>query len=225
MGGHGAAYVFDLSGGVWTQTQKLTGSDGAEDDFFGWSVSLSGDRALIGATQYYFNVDQGAAYVFDLSGDVWAQTQKLTALDGAADYSFGSSVSLSGNRALVGDPRADINGMDRQGAAFVFHSDENQVPTAVADTFTINRGETITGNVLSNDWDGDNDTLTAVLDASASHGSLQLNANGNFIYSHDDSRNEDSFTYHVSDGKDNSSSVKVSFFFPKLPFIMLLLTD
>ena len=100
----GAAYVFELSGGTWTLIQKLTASDGGYLNWFGHSVSLSGDRALVGVPGA--DIDgkdyQGAAYVFDLSGGVWAQTQKLTASDGAEKDEFGSSVSLSGDRALVG---------------------------------------------------------------------------------------------------------------------------
>src|SRR5579862_8743813 len=44
----GAAYVFVRSGGVWTEQQKLT-ENGAHEDYFGWSVSVSGNTALIGA--------------------------------------------------------------------------------------------------------------------------------------------------------------------------------
>ena len=45
----GAVYVFTNSGGTWTQTQKLTASDGASSDSFGESVAISDDNALIGA--------------------------------------------------------------------------------------------------------------------------------------------------------------------------------
>ena len=45
----GAAYVFVRSGGAWTQQQELTASDGAASDRFGYSVSVSGDTAVIGA--------------------------------------------------------------------------------------------------------------------------------------------------------------------------------
>jgi hypothetical protein len=58
----GAAYVFVRSGTTWSQQQKLTASDGAEDDYFGVSVALSGDTVLVGASQDYD--EKGAAYVF-----------------------------------------------------------------------------------------------------------------------------------------------------------------
>src|SRR5207302_1108378 len=47
--GQGALYVFTESNGTWSQTQKLTASDGATNDSFGESVALDGSTALIGA--------------------------------------------------------------------------------------------------------------------------------------------------------------------------------
>ena len=45
----GAAYVFTESGSVWTETAKLTASDGAASNFFGDSVAISGDTVVVGA--------------------------------------------------------------------------------------------------------------------------------------------------------------------------------
>jgi hypothetical protein len=121
----GAAYVFVVSGGTWSQQQKLTASDGAVDDDFGCWVSLSSDggTALIGADgDLSDNTLQGAAYVFANSGGTWSQQQKLTASDGAAGDAFGGSVSLSshGNTALIGAYRATVGSNGEQGAAYVF---------------------------------------------------------------------------------------------------------
>jgi len=68
----GAAYVFDRNqGGAdnWGEVTKLTASDGAESDWFGISVSISGDTLVAGAwrTDVGGNTDQGAAYVFQLT--------------------------------------------------------------------------------------------------------------------------------------------------------------
>ena len=73
----GSAYVFDFVGTAWSQTAKLTASDGAASDEFGFSVSLSGDRALVGAAPGAGRglgdddngSDSGSAYVFDLVHD------------------------------------------------------------------------------------------------------------------------------------------------------------
>jgi hypothetical protein len=62
----GSAYVFTRSGTVWTQQAKLTAADAAGGDEFGWSVSVDGDTALVGA---YLDddggTDSGSAYVFE----------------------------------------------------------------------------------------------------------------------------------------------------------------
>jgi len=116
--GRGAAYVFVLSGGLWSQQQELTASDGAAFDEFGASVSAIGDTAVIGAVGK--NAYQGAAYVFVLSGGVWTQQQELTASDGAAGDGFGSSVSMSGDLALIGAGGKTVNSQVSQGAAYVF---------------------------------------------------------------------------------------------------------
>jgi uncharacterized protein (TIGR03437 family) len=100
--GNGAAYVFVRSGGTWSKQQELTASDEAASDYFGYSVSVNGGTTLIGASAK--NTNQGAAYVFVLSGQVWTQQQELTASDGVAGDSFGFSVSMSGGTAVIGAP-------------------------------------------------------------------------------------------------------------------------
>ena len=118
----GSAYVFVRSGATWTQQQKLVASDGAYSDQFGVSVALSGDTALVGAPsdQVGVNADQGSAYVFVRSGTIWAEQQKLTASDGAADDLFGIAVTLSGDTALVGAHSDDVGANANQGSAYVF---------------------------------------------------------------------------------------------------------
>jgi MYXO-CTERM domain-containing protein len=118
----GAAYVFTRAGGVWTEQQKLTASDGATEDYFGTSVALSLDTALVGSQVHDIgaNIDQGAAYVFTLSGGVWIQQQKLTAGDGAAQEYFGGSVALSGDTALVSMAQGDVGANSIQGRVYVF---------------------------------------------------------------------------------------------------------
>ena len=114
----GAAYVLVRSGGVWTQQQELTASDGAVDDYFGFSVSVSGDTAVIGAWNKAINSQsgQGAAYVFVRSNGVWTRQQELTAPDGAWEDAFGFSVSVSGDTAVIGAPGKNAG----QGATYVF---------------------------------------------------------------------------------------------------------
>jgi hypothetical protein len=119
----GAAYVFKRSGISWTQEIKLTASDGEEGDKFGCSVSLNGHYAIAGAflaTNDGNQGDAGSAYIFKRTDTRWMQEAKLLASDGAANDHFGTSVSISGDTALVGAVWDDnSNGVDA-GAAYVF---------------------------------------------------------------------------------------------------------
>jgi len=117
----GVAYVFVRSGVTWSQQQELADlSGGAAGDQFGWSVSVSADSNVIGAPfkTVGANSQQGVAYVFVRSGATWSEQQELTAsIDGAASDQFGTSVSVSGDTAVVGAPGAPTVG---QGKAYVF---------------------------------------------------------------------------------------------------------
>ncbi len=117
----GSAYVFRRSGTSWVQEAKLTASDAAAGDYFGWSVSVSGDTAVIGAYRDNHGVGlySGAAYVFKRSGTSWVQEAKLTASDAAEGDWFGFSVSVSGDTAVIGALVDDDGGRD-SGSAYVF---------------------------------------------------------------------------------------------------------
>jgi hypothetical protein len=95
----GAAYVFTRSGTTWSQQAKLTASDGAASDFFGYSVAIAASTAVVGAPD---NLGTGAAYVFTGSGGTWTQQAKLTASHSAGNEFFGHSVALSRTTAIAG---------------------------------------------------------------------------------------------------------------------------
>lgn len=122
----GAVYVFKDSGsGVFTQTQKLTASDGAIDDFFGYSVAISADASTIAVGARGDDdkgIDSGSAYVFKLENGTYIQKQKMTP-DGetaAGDY-FGSSVGVTGDGRVVavGCLLDDVMGTD-SGSVYVY---------------------------------------------------------------------------------------------------------
>ena len=97
-----------------TQVAKLTASDGAADDEFGYSVAVDGDTAVVGA--HGDNGDKGAAYVLTRQSGVWGQVAKLTASDGAAPDHFGISVAVDGDTVVVGSVFDD----SFKGSAYVF---------------------------------------------------------------------------------------------------------
>ena len=121
--GRGVVYIFSRSGAAWTQTAMLQANDAANGDALGTSVALSldGFTAVAGAPNASIggHAQQGAVYVFSPSGGSWAQTNKVSAADGAANDHFGSSVSIAaaGGSFVVGAPP---DAASSQGAAYVF---------------------------------------------------------------------------------------------------------
>ncbi|MFQ5590786.1 MAG: hypothetical protein ACE5HE_06475, partial [Phycisphaerae bacterium] len=99
---------------------KLTASDAAAGDQFGWSVSISGNYAVVGA---FANDDagssSGSAYVFVLQAGVWVEQAKLTALNALSGDLFGTSVATDGNFAVIGAPSNNAAAADA-GAVYVF---------------------------------------------------------------------------------------------------------
>ncbi len=115
----GKAYIFYRNSSLWTEQAGLTASDGAASDYFGHSVSISGDYAIVGA--YNKNSSQGKAYIFHRNGSSWTEQAGLTASDGTAYDYFGYSVSLNGDYAIVGAYYKDIGSNTGQGKAYIFH--------------------------------------------------------------------------------------------------------
>jgi len=94
--------------------------DGAENEFFGRSVSISGDTAIVGAPQND-DIGSGSAYVYvrNPATNLWTEQQKLLASDGADKDHFGYSVSISGDTVIVGAYGNDDSGTNR-GSAYIF---------------------------------------------------------------------------------------------------------
>jgi hypothetical protein len=85
------------------QEAKLLPADAADDDYFGSSVALDGDTAVIGATlDDDSGFASGSAYVFTRAGTEWTEQAKLVASNGASADAFGCDAALDGDTALVG---------------------------------------------------------------------------------------------------------------------------
>ncbi|MCI1729306.1 MAG: FG-GAP repeat protein [Chiayiivirga sp.] len=120
LSAQGSAYVFVRdNGGAWSLQAKLVAIDAGFTDGFGGAVALDGDTAVIGATGAG-PLNQGAAYVFVRQGAAWSQQQVLLHSTPASGDRFGLAVAVSGNTVVVGADNRDVNGNDRQGAAYVF---------------------------------------------------------------------------------------------------------
>jgi virulence-associated protein VapD len=105
-----------------TEQAKLVASDGAANDYFGYSVSISADGAYAVIGAYRTNSIQGSAYIFVRSGTSWTQQAKLVASDGATNDQFGYSVDISGDGAyaVIGAYTDATGANNNQGSAYIF---------------------------------------------------------------------------------------------------------
>jgi hypothetical protein len=121
--GSGAVYVFVRNGATWAEQQKLTASVRTVIDYFGQSVALLGDTALIGAGGTAYG---GAAHLWMHSGSAWAEQQKLALSDGQSSDWFGQSVALSSDAAFVGA----YGRSDTEGAVYAFARGDGDASSA-----------------------------------------------------------------------------------------------
>ena len=98
------------------EVAKLLASDAEASDYFGYSVSVDGDTAVVGA---HNDNGTGSAYVFTRSGTTWTEQARLVASDTAAGDWFGISDSVSGDTAAIGAVANDVGGKS-SGSAYVF---------------------------------------------------------------------------------------------------------
>lgn len=163
----GSAYIFYFNGTSWTQQAKLTASNGAANDNFGFSVSISGDYVIIGAP--YDDVgaftDEGSAYIFTRSGTTWSQQANITGGSAVGGDNFGFSVSIDGSYCTVGAPGDDVGSNADQGTAYYFHrvfsvwsqEDYKTLPGGAAgDQFGFSVGVSGVNSVVGSPYDDSN---------------------------------------------------------------------
>lgn len=164
-----------------------------------------------------------------------AGTMNVLANDGDIDSALAVSSVTQGTSGSVtftpaGDvtytPDPDYNGADsftytvvdgmftRTATVSVTVNPANDLPVAVNDAYTTDEDAELViaaRGILANDSDVDGDTLTAVVDSLPTNGGLDLALDGSFVYSpNPDSNGIDSFTYHATDGTDNSNVATVT---------------
>lgn len=147
----GAAYLFNLSGNLLT---TFTNPTPAAGENFGYALcSVGADRVLIAAPSDRMDglVGAGAAYLFDLSGNLLVTYKKPTPV---AYDNFGQCVAAVGNdRVLIG-VMCDDTSANNAGAAYLFDLAGNLLtvftnPTpAVSDQFGCSGAAVGTDRVL-----------------------------------------------------------------------------
>ncbi len=122
-GDTGTAYVFVRNGTSWDFQAQLVPSSGFLGAWFGGSVAVEGDRAVVGARRDIDStgmIQPGRAYVFERTGTTWTETAVLEALDAFDTDWFGQSVDLSGDTIVVGSNFNQATVGFAAGAAYVF---------------------------------------------------------------------------------------------------------
>ncbi len=198
----GAVYSFSRAGAAArTETAKLTASDGAAFDALGSSLAIHGDTIVAGAplTTVNDNAHQGALYTFTRDGlAARTETAKLTASDGVAQATLGSSVAIDGDTIVAGAP-SDVVGANIQGAAYTF---ARTGATARTETAKLTSSHGHAGDVLGQSVAIDGDTIVAGAPG-ATVGGVAKGAVYTFTRSGASARTETG-TLSASDGSDKT---------------------
>ncbi|MCP3917641.1 MAG: hypothetical protein GY711_19010 [bacterium] len=117
----GSVFLFERSGGSWSQLAHLSPGDLEPSDFFGHSAHLDDERLVVGSPMDGDPSRRGSAYLFgrDPALGTFVELEKLRASDGARDDLFGRLVAMSGDTIAVSAPRSDEVGGD-SGSIYVF---------------------------------------------------------------------------------------------------------
>jgi len=126
----GSAFIFSRDRGgsdSWGLVKKLLPGDPGTAAYFGWSVAIDGDRAVIGAVRDAgLGIRSGAVYIFERNAggtDNWGEVVKLTPPEAADDDAFGSAVAVAGDLVLAGASWKHRAGIET-GAAYLFGQDQ-----------------------------------------------------------------------------------------------------
>jgi len=114
----GAAYVFELQGGLWVETAKLIGSAAGKNDLSGDTVAIDGGRIVMSSYRSDASgSNSGSAYLFEKIAGTWTEVARLAATDKAGELSRG--VAIDGDRVVLG-ARLDSTQGPAAGAGYVF---------------------------------------------------------------------------------------------------------
>ena len=125
----GSVYVFRRSDGVWSEEVRLRASDPQAGAMFGSEVAVSGQVILSGAPLYDSTqgINAGATYVIEHDQGVWSQLTRLDPDRVRGNQTFGISIALEGDLAIVGGPESTTGAL---GPGFAIVYDLNTQSTA-----------------------------------------------------------------------------------------------
>ena len=109
--GHGAAYIYKYvpKDTMWIMEKKLISSTTKFSNYYGSSVSIDGDYALVSD-----NFDEekgshaGAAFLYKYAGGKWVLQKKMIASDAREEHEFGFAVTLHNHDILISSPNDEV---------------------------------------------------------------------------------------------------------------------
>ncbi|HXG63632.1 MAG TPA: hypothetical protein VNO70_00905 [Blastocatellia bacterium] len=172
-----ATYPLTVDPLIFIET-KLTASDAASSDAFGFSVAISGDTVVVGAP--FDETIAGSAYVFVRSGSMWTEQSKLTASDAAEGDAFGNSVAISGDTVVVGAVADDTAAGSDTGSAYVFvnATEADLLLSLGVDKTEVRKGDLLTYTITVRNF-GPNRAVNTVVNDVLSSGTTFVRAHAN----------------------------------------------
>lgn len=118
----GAVYVYTLTGDTWTQTQKLTATDGQAYDNFGSAVAFDDSAAVIAAGTATVDGHSyaGKAYIFANNNGSFTQSQELLPPAPQDFGEFANAVAISNSAVMIGDYGATVGSNAGQGLVYIY---------------------------------------------------------------------------------------------------------
>jgi len=114
----GSFYIYDWNGTSWVET-KITASDGATGDDFGFGLSVDEDRIVVGSIGDYYNgYKSGSVYIYDWDGSNWVES-KIYPSDPQHNLAFGISTAVQGDTIVVGAYLDTVNGTN-SGSVYIY---------------------------------------------------------------------------------------------------------
>ena len=210
----GSVYVFTkATDSVWadaTETVKLTATDGASGDQFGWSIAAGGGTVVVGVHwDDDKGADSGSAYVYGVSG--WtaipdseagatnATSYTVNDLTNEEEYGFWIRARNTVGASEASDP--------------VTATPVNTAPTAVDDATTTAEGTAVDIDVVANDTDLEGDTLQVTSVTMPSNGTAVIKSGSATTITYTPNagfHGSDSFTYVASDGNGGTDTGTVT---------------
>ena len=130
----GAAYIYRFDN-EWVQEARLDSEDLSEGDWFGSSIVLDGDRAIIGARHHTGNADRsGAFFIFEKEGMNWTEKHKFINPNGQVDDFLGGALDFENEQFII----SSYGYNNRSGAAYTLNiNDLVSTKSQLEPTFSI----------------------------------------------------------------------------------------